>query len=171
MAQLVEWLLPIPKVRSSNPVIVKNIYWTFTVNCTEKTKIKKKRPRITHFLKKIHKKVSVLYHDSFLFSFCLNVWSHCHGVFRRPDAPPRCTCPYSTKWRCPTRAQTPTGACTCRDGTLAEVGPDVKIKSSPILTKSCPKSRHSCYTLKGTLLKTAPKVQNIWANFLRKFVA
>ena len=46
VAQLVEWLLPIPEVRSSNPVIGNNlfIYWTF-VYCQlsiEKMKIKKK---------------------------------------------------------------------------------------------------------------------------------
>ena len=43
VAQLVEQLLTIPEVRSSNPVIGK-IYiehW-FTVNCIEKTKMKKK---------------------------------------------------------------------------------------------------------------------------------
>ena len=47
MAQLVEQLLPIPEVRSSSPVIGKHLCWTFTVNCTEKTKIKKKRPGMT----------------------------------------------------------------------------------------------------------------------------
>ena len=50
MAQLVERSLPIPEVRGSNPVISKNLYRTFTVNCIEKTKIKKKRPGIAHFL-------------------------------------------------------------------------------------------------------------------------
>ena len=44
VAQLVERLLPIPEVHGSNPVIGKKIYCTFTVNCIEKTKIKKKRP-------------------------------------------------------------------------------------------------------------------------------
>ena len=44
VAQLVERLLPIPEVRGSNPVIGKNLYGTFTVNCIEKTKIKKKMP-------------------------------------------------------------------------------------------------------------------------------
>ena len=29
VAQLVEWSLPIPEVRGSNPVIGKNLYWTF----------------------------------------------------------------------------------------------------------------------------------------------
>ena len=52
VAQLVERLLPIPEVRSSNPVIGKNIYLTFTINCIEKTKIKMKRPDMAHFLKK-----------------------------------------------------------------------------------------------------------------------
>ena len=44
VAQLVEWLLPIPEVRGSNPVIGKNLYieQLFTVNCIEKTKIKEK---------------------------------------------------------------------------------------------------------------------------------
>ena len=46
MAQLVEWSLPTPEIRSLNPVIGKLLYRTFnclsTVNCIEKTKIKKK---------------------------------------------------------------------------------------------------------------------------------
>ena len=51
VAQLVERSLPIPEVRGSNPVIGK-IYWTFfTVNCIEKTKIKKKEARNGPFLK------------------------------------------------------------------------------------------------------------------------
>ena len=48
MAQLVERSVLIPEVHSSNPVIGKNLYWTFTVNCIEKTKIKKKRPGMAH---------------------------------------------------------------------------------------------------------------------------
>ena len=44
VAQLVEWSLPIPEVGVLNPVIGKLLYSTFlTVNCKEKTKIKKKR--------------------------------------------------------------------------------------------------------------------------------
>ena len=39
----------IPEVCGLNPVISKHLYWTFTVNCIEKTKIKKKRPRMAHF--------------------------------------------------------------------------------------------------------------------------
>ena len=42
VAQLVERLLPIPEVHGSNPVIGKNLYLTITVNCIEKSKIKKK---------------------------------------------------------------------------------------------------------------------------------
>ena len=49
VAQLVERSLSIPEVRGSNPVIGKILYWTFTVNCIEKTKIKKKRPGMAHF--------------------------------------------------------------------------------------------------------------------------
>ena len=49
MAQLVEPLLPIPEVRGSNPVVGKTLYLTFTVNCIEKTKIKKKRLGMVHF--------------------------------------------------------------------------------------------------------------------------
>ena len=46
VAQLVERSLPIPEVRGSNPVIGKKIIeHLFTVNCIEKTKIKKKRGR------------------------------------------------------------------------------------------------------------------------------
>ena len=52
VAQLVERLLPIPEVRGSSPVIGKKLYRIFTVNCVEKTKIKKKRPGMAHFLKK-----------------------------------------------------------------------------------------------------------------------
>ena len=52
MAQLVERLLTTPEVRSSNPVIDKNVYWTFTVNWIEKMKMKKKRPGLAHFFLK-----------------------------------------------------------------------------------------------------------------------
>ena len=55
VAQLVEQLLPIPEARGSNPVIGK-IYIEHlfaTVNCIEKTKIKKKRSGLTHFLKNV----------------------------------------------------------------------------------------------------------------------
>ena len=53
VAHLVERLLPIPEVCSSNPFISKKNYWTFTVNCIEKTKIKKMRPGMVHFFKKM----------------------------------------------------------------------------------------------------------------------
>ena len=44
VAHLVEWLLPTPEVHCSKPVIGKiYIEYVFTVNCIEKTKIKKKR--------------------------------------------------------------------------------------------------------------------------------
>ena len=49
VAQLVERSLPIPEVHGSNPVIRKNLYRTFTVNCIEKTKIKKKTPKMSLF--------------------------------------------------------------------------------------------------------------------------
>ena len=53
MAQLVERSVLTLKVRGSNPVIGKiNIEHLLTVKCVEKTKIKKKRPGIAHFLKK-----------------------------------------------------------------------------------------------------------------------
>ena len=51
VAQLVERMLPIPEVRSLNPVIGKNLYWTFFVNCIEKTKMKIKRPGMSHLKK------------------------------------------------------------------------------------------------------------------------
>ena len=44
VAQLAEWLFPISEVWGLNPVIGKKLYWTFTVNCVEKTKTNKKRP-------------------------------------------------------------------------------------------------------------------------------
>ena len=52
MAQLVEQSLPIPEVRSSNPVIGKNYLYRPFVSyqlCIEKTEIKKKRPGMAHF--------------------------------------------------------------------------------------------------------------------------
>ena len=53
-AQLVEWLLLILEVHCLNPVIGKNyIEHLFSVNCIEKTKIKKERPGMSHFLKKL----------------------------------------------------------------------------------------------------------------------
>ena len=54
MAQLVERSLLIPEIPSSHPVIGKNyLYRTFVYCqlCIEKTKIKKKRPGMAHFLK------------------------------------------------------------------------------------------------------------------------
>ena len=49
MAQLVERLLRISEVRGLNPVMGKNLYCTFTINCIEKTKTKKKRPGMDPF--------------------------------------------------------------------------------------------------------------------------
>ena len=54
VAQLVEQLLPNTEVPSSNRVIGNILYWTFTVNSIEKKKIKKKRPGMAHFLKKVN---------------------------------------------------------------------------------------------------------------------
>ena len=51
VAQLVEGSLPIQEVHGSNPVIGKILYWILILNCNEKTKIKKKRPGMAHFLK------------------------------------------------------------------------------------------------------------------------
>ena len=53
VAQLVERSLAIPEDQGWNPVIGKiYIEHLFTVNCIEKTKIKKKRSGMAHFLKK-----------------------------------------------------------------------------------------------------------------------
>ena len=52
MAQLVERSLRISEVRGLNPVMGKNLYCTFTINCIEKTKTKKKRPGMDPFFKK-----------------------------------------------------------------------------------------------------------------------
>ena len=52
VANFVERSLPIPEVRCSNLVIGKKLYWTFNVNCIEKTKIMKKRPRLANFFKR-----------------------------------------------------------------------------------------------------------------------
>ena len=58
VAQLVERLLPIPKVRGSNPVIGKKLflYWTFVYCqlCIEKTKINKKRLGMALLKKNFH---------------------------------------------------------------------------------------------------------------------
>ena len=43
VAQLAEWSLPRPEVRSSNPVVGEFLYRTFIFTCIEKTKIEKKR--------------------------------------------------------------------------------------------------------------------------------
>ena len=53
-AQLLERSLPTPEVCGSNPGIG-NIYieHLFPVNCIEKMKIKKKRPGMAHFFKKL----------------------------------------------------------------------------------------------------------------------
>ena len=50
VAQLVERPLLIPEVRGSNPLIGKNLYieHLFTVNCIEKTKMKKKEAGTGH---------------------------------------------------------------------------------------------------------------------------
>ena len=53
VAQLVERLPPTLEIRGSNPVIGKTfIKHLFTVNCVEKTKIKKKRPGMAHLKNK-----------------------------------------------------------------------------------------------------------------------
>ena len=50
MVQLVELSVPIPEVRGSNTAIGKiSIEHWFTINCIEKTKIKKKRAGIAQF--------------------------------------------------------------------------------------------------------------------------
>ena len=50
VAQLVERSFPTPEVRGSIPAIGKLLFCS--VNGIEKTKIKMKRPRMAHFLKK-----------------------------------------------------------------------------------------------------------------------
>ena len=61
MAQLVEWLLPIPEVCGSNPVISKNLLMSnICILCIEKTKIKKKRPGMANFFFKKKQYVSSL---------------------------------------------------------------------------------------------------------------
>ena len=50
MAQLVEWLLPKPEVRGSNPDIGINLFiLNICLLCIEKTKIKEKRPGMAIF--------------------------------------------------------------------------------------------------------------------------
>ena len=50
-AQLVEQSLLTPELHGLNPVIGKHLYWMFTVNSIEKTKINKKRHGLVHFIK------------------------------------------------------------------------------------------------------------------------
>ena len=51
VAQLVERSPPTPEICSSNTVIWQTFFeHLFTVNCVEKTKIKKKRPGMANFL-------------------------------------------------------------------------------------------------------------------------
>ena len=54
VAQLVKRSLSIPDVRGSSPVIGKHLYWTFIVNCINKTKIKKKRPGLPRILGELY---------------------------------------------------------------------------------------------------------------------
>ena len=54
VVQFVERLLPIPEIRGSNPVIGKNLYSTFTVNCIEKPKIKQKWPGMANLKKHVN---------------------------------------------------------------------------------------------------------------------
>ena len=71
VAQFVEWLLSIPEVRGSNPVIGKiYLYWklVYCQLCIEKTKIKKKWPGMAHF-----KKTTAQRH--FPVFYCMRNWS------------------------------------------------------------------------------------------------
>ena len=86
MAQLVEWSLLIPEVRSSNPVIGKiYIEHLFTINCMEKTKINKRGREWPTFLdvcasilKLIHHGANLLLlgkvHQVFCLSDMLDSW-------------------------------------------------------------------------------------------------
>ena len=58
VVELVERVVPTPEVRNSNPVISKKLYWTFTVDCTEKMIIKKKEAGIGSFLFMIISKIN-----------------------------------------------------------------------------------------------------------------
>ena len=64
--QWVEWLLPIPDGRGSNLVICKNLYCTLTVNCIEKTKVKKKRSGMAH-LKNVMKHNPIVCSNNYQF--------------------------------------------------------------------------------------------------------
>ena len=73
VARLVEQLLLTPEVRGLNPVIGKKKYLTFTVNCIEKTKIKKIRPGLAHL-----KKLNILSSTMFLHGVMPNhYWVSC----------------------------------------------------------------------------------------------
>ena len=52
VAKLVEQSLSIPEVRSSNPIVGKNLYCTFTVNCQLKRQNKEKQAKKGPFLNK-----------------------------------------------------------------------------------------------------------------------
>ena len=124
MAQLAERLLPIPKDLGSNPIIG-NFYWTF-IYCqriVEKRKVKKKRPGMVYFWKKIvllakghkAKDSSKLLKDTF----------------------------------CP-------------------VWPDDETKSSPILSKSCPKISEAILKFNSNIFKEPIMFPDIWATFVCK---
>ena len=51
VAQLIELSLPTPEIHGSSPVKGKTFYieHLYTINCIEKTKIKKKRLGMAHF--------------------------------------------------------------------------------------------------------------------------
>ena len=53
MTQLAEWLLPIPEIQGSNPVIGKILFWTYLLLTVEKTKIVQKEAWIGPF-KNVH---------------------------------------------------------------------------------------------------------------------
>ena len=61
MAQMVDRLPPKPEIHCSNPVIgILLSHICLLSNCVEKTKIKKKRPGMAHFLIKIKSRNSLL---------------------------------------------------------------------------------------------------------------
>ena len=80
VAQLVEQSLPTPEVRSSNPVIGRNLYWLFIVNCIE---IKEKEAGIGPNYKK-RTGIAQFQHPHIFTEIAENVIRTCHRTLVPP---------------------------------------------------------------------------------------
>ena len=163
VAQLVEWLLPIPEVCGSNPVIGKNLYWMFTVNCTEKTKIRKKCRKWPIFSKKYY-----LRQKGLEFSRAKDIWL---SLFQR-DIPIGIRIKiwiWTTfeEWiaQCQ-RFQSNENSSSLIQSYLPTVWPDIGLKCTPNVSKSCPNRSQI-----DTFQNRRKSHECFWATFVSKFVA